>query len=360
MPRTVFLIAVFLQGACVFAASSVRGARLFETQQCVRCHSVNGQGGSSAPDLGRRIGRNHTPAVLTSTLWNHAPTMWAEMRRQGITPPALTSEDAADLFAYFYSARFFDLAGDAGRGKDAFARHRCAECHGLAEAKPGGAPAVVKWQALGSPVALAEAMWNHAKGMREQFAQRGFPWPRLTSQELTDILVFLTRHPSVRRSDATFEVSSNAGGEALFKDKGCLQCHQGELALPPRLHGKTINDIAVAMWNHAPLMTDVAGSFRAGEMSSLLSYLWADQFFAGSGSSARGRRVFRQKSCAGCHEGGQAARLSGDFNALRLTSALWSHGPTMLERMKQQGIDWPRFNGREMDDVIAYLKIVDK
>lgn len=352
------LIAIFLQGA--FAANSVRGARLFETQQCIRCHSVNGKGGSSAPDLGRRIGRNYTPALLASTFWNHAPAMWAEMRRQNITPPLLSAEDTADLFAYFYSARFFDLPGDAGRGKDAFARHRCAECHGLGEAKPGGAPPVVKWQALGSPVALPEAMWNHARGMRDEFARRGFPWPRLTSQELTDILVFLTNHPSVRRSDATFDISTSTGGEALFKEKGCFKCHQGSLALPPRLRGKTVNDLAVAMWNHAPRMTDSAGAFEPGEMNTLLSYLWADQFFASNGNSARGRRVFRQKSCAGCHEGGQAKRLTGNFNTVRLTSALWSHGPTMLERMKQQGIDWPRLNGQEMEDLIAYMNIVDK
>lgn len=334
------LLAVFLilQVACAFAASSVRGAHLLETQQCVRCHSVNGRGGTTAPDLARRIGRNHTPAVLASTLWNHAPAMWVEMGRQGITPPALTVGDAADLFAYFYSTRFFDLAGDAGRGKDAFGRHRCAECHGLGEAKQGRAPPVVKWQALGSPVALAEAMWNHATGMRDEFARRGFPWPRLTSQELTDILVFLTNHPSVRRFDASFDVSSDIDGEALFKEKGCLKCHQGSLALPPRLRGKTVNDIAVAMWNHAPLMTDSAGAFSSGEMSTLLTYLWSGQFFASSGDSRRGSRVFRDKSCAACHVGGQAKRLTGDFDPLRLTSALWRHGPTMLERMKRQGI----------------------
>ena len=353
-------VLVLLQVAGAFAASSTRGARLFETQQCIKCHSVNRKGGTTAPDLGRRIGRNHTPAVLASTLWNHAPAMWAEMGRQGIAPPALTQEDAADLFAYFYSARFFDLPGDAGRGKDGFTRHRCAECHGLVEAKPGGGPPVAKWQTLGSPIALAESMWNHAKGMREEFARRGFAWPRLTSQELTDMLVFLSNHPSVPRSDATFDVSSGTGGEALFKEKGCANCHQGSLALPPRLRGKTVNEIAVAMWNHAPLMRDSAAIFSRGEMSTLLSYLWSDQFFTTTGDSRRGRRVFREKSCAGCHEGGQAKPLAGNFNAVRLTSALWSHGPTMLERMKQQGIAWPRFDRREMEDLIAYLGIVDK
>lgn len=89
----------------------MRGARLFETQQCVRCHSVNEKGGTAAPDVGRRTGRNHTPAVLASTLWNHVPAMWAEMGRQQIAPPSMTEEEASDLFAYFYSARFFDLPG---------------------------------------------------------------------------------------------------------------------------------------------------------------------------------------------------------------------------------------------------------
>ena len=100
MTRIVFLVTIF--AACAFAASSIRGARVFEKQQCGRCHSL------------KRIGRSHTPAVLAGTLWNHAPAMWAEMGRQGIAPPALTEEDAADLFAYFYSARFFDLPGDPG------------------------------------------------------------------------------------------------------------------------------------------------------------------------------------------------------------------------------------------------------
>ena len=40
---------------------------------------------------------------------------------------------AADLFAYFYSARFFEKPGDAARGKRAFAVRGCSNCHGLTE-----------------------------------------------------------------------------------------------------------------------------------------------------------------------------------------------------------------------------------
>ncbi len=191
MMRTVGRPLILLCASWAVAADlplgdSSRGERLFETQQCIRCHSINGRGGKIAPDLGRRIGRNLTPALLAGTLWNHAPAMWSEMRRQGIESPVMNTQDAADLFAFFYSARFFDRPGDAGRGKDAFSRHRCSDCHGLSESK-GGAPAVARWRSLGSPVALAEAMWNHAKGMRDEFARRGYRWPELSAQDLTDI-----------------------------------------------------------------------------------------------------------------------------------------------------------------------------
>jgi mono/diheme cytochrome c family protein len=336
---------------------SARGERLFETQQCVRCHSINGRGGRIAPDLGRRIGRNLTPAQLAGTLWNHAPAMWSEMQRQGVEPPRMSTEDVADLYAFFYSARFFDQPGDAGRGKEAFRKYRCAECHGISQGE-GDAPPVVAWRSLGSPVGLAEAMWNHAKSMRSEFSRRGYRWPEISSQDLTDIYVYLSRHPSISRPQASFQVASAEGGEALLKEKGCLECHQGALALAPRLRGRTINDIAAAMWNHAPRMTDKAGSFKPGEMNTLLSYVWARQFFEDSGDPGRGEKVFRSKSCAACHQNGPGPKLTGDFTMMRITSALWNHGPAMLQQMNSRGISWPRFNDRDMADLVAWLNAV--
>ena len=34
-------------------------------------------------------------------------------------------------------------------------------------------------------------------------------------------------------------------------------------------------------------------------------------------------------------------QANGTFSAVRMVAVLWSHGPTMLERMKQQNIAWP-------------------
>src|SRR5262249_7117686 len=100
--------------------------------------------------------------------------------------------------------------------------------------------------------------------------------------------------------------------------------------------------------------------FDTDEMRDLLSYLWARQFFEDAGEPARGSRVFSSKHCAGCHGAGSARGPDlrtgqRSFNGAAMVSALWSHGPRMLEEMKSRGIPWPHFEAREMSDLIAYL-----
>ena len=96
-------------------ANSARGAELFNTLGCLQCHSIHGEGGKVGPDLGRSIDRGFTPASLAATMWNHAPGMWAAMRAEDVRPGDLDDQAAADLFAYFYSVRFFEKPGDAAR-----------------------------------------------------------------------------------------------------------------------------------------------------------------------------------------------------------------------------------------------------
>src|SRR5664280_1233261 len=118
--RVVSIAALF--GAVALADNIIpgdarRGEQLFESERCIQCHSVRSQGGTLAPDLAKRIDRNYTPSVMASLMWNHAPDMWAAMKKQGIVKSTLSPESAADLFAYFVSARYFEKPGDAGRGK---------------------------------------------------------------------------------------------------------------------------------------------------------------------------------------------------------------------------------------------------
>ena len=38
-----------------------------------------------------------------------------------------------------------------------------------------------------------------------------------------------------------------------------------------------------------------------------------------------------------------------------MVSALWGHGPRMLDMMAQKKIEWPHFTAPQMSDLIAYL-----
>lgn len=334
-----------------------RGEQVFQTQQCVQCHSFQGKGGTTAPDLSKRIDRDYTPAVMASLMWNHAPDMWSAMKGKGIDRPQMTAGGAADLFAYFISARFFDKPGDAGRGKQAFAAHHCAECHGITTPIAGGGPAVVKWGSLADPLLLVEQMWNHGPAMRAAYAQRKFAWTAISGQELTDILVYLQNLPETRALPHHFEIPASDGGEQIFQSKGCAGCHSGAMALERLLKNQTLTDIAAAMWHHQPDMKQPPVTLSPGDMQQLIAYVWARQYFTGSGDAERGKKVFAEKNCATCHNDASsgAPKLGKDQSDITMVAALWQHGPQMLEMMKAKKIAWPRFTAREMEDLVAFL-----
>lgn len=363
MKRTLLLGLGIAAAACAahIPADSARGERLFTTLACVECHSVNGKGGSAAPDLGKLADRNFNPSSLAATMWNHAPAMWASMKAKGISFPDLNEQGAADLFAYFYTARFFEKPADAGRGKRAFTEKHCADCHGVTRSNIPEAKPIVEWESAGNPISLVTAMWNHAATMQQEFARRKISWPELTSQDLSDILLYVRSTPGSRaRSAARLEITAGPLGEQLFTNKGCAGCHTGKLGLADRLKGQTLTDIGVDMWNHSSKMAPNPPSLTVEQMRELASYLWAEQFFADSGSVTGGRKVFAQKQCAACHDSGQsgAPKLPAGnrtFSGGAMVAALWHHGPQMQELMRGKNIPWPRFDHSEMSDLIAYL-----
>jgi mono/diheme cytochrome c family protein len=339
-----------------------RGEQLFQTERCVQCHSINGRGGTIAPDLGTHIGRDFTPTIMASLLWNHAPEMWGAMKSQGVTPPTLSAEAAADLFAYFVSARFFEKPGDAGRGKQTMIAKRCFECHGITLSKAAGAPPVSKWESLADPVVLAQQMWNHGARMRQAYAERKLRWSPLTAQELTDMLVYLQNLPQNRELVKAFSFPPSDLGAVLFQSKGCAECHKGRLALEERLRNLSLTSIAVAMWNHQAGMKQPSPNLSEGEMRQLLGYVWERQYFRGSGDATSGKKVFAEKGCTVCHNDPSSGapplgKSPEGYSDVTIISVLWQHGPTMLDRMRQRNLAWPRFTAQKMSDLIAYLNV---
>jgi mono/diheme cytochrome c family protein len=346
--------------ANIIPGDAHRGEQLFQSEQCIQCHSVNGKGGTVAPDLARRVDRDYTPSVMASLMWNHAPQMWAAMKQQGIKKGDMTPEKAADLFAYFVSARYFEKPGDAARGKRAFADRHCADCHGITSSPVAAAPPVVKWESLADPVVLAQQMWNHGPKMRAEFAKKKLAWGKLTGQELTDMLVYLQNLPETRNLARTFSFPPSDSGEKLFASKGCTECHTGPRALEVLLKNQTLTEIAVDMWNHQPSMKNPPPTFTPEEMQQIIQFIWAKQYFRGNGSAVRGKTVFAAKNCATCHNdpSSGAPKLGKGKDAysdITMVAALWGHGPQMLDSMTARKLAWPRFTAQEMEDVIAYL-----
>ena len=359
------VMAVALVAGSVFAAGipsgdARRGEQLFQSQQCVACHSVNGRGGTAAPDLGKRMDRDYTPTSMASLMWNHAPAMWVAMLKQGIIRPALTPEQSADLFAYFVAAHYFEKPGDAARGKRAFTAKHCAECHGVVTSSFPGAPPVAKWDSLADPSLLAQQMWNHGGQMRQAFAQKKLGWSQLTGPELTDILVYLQNLPETKGVTRSFRFAATDSGEKLFVSKGCAGCHTGANALETKLRNQSLTDIAADMWSHQPSMKNPPPTLSPDEMRQILGYVWERQYFQGNGNAERGKKVFADKSCASCHNqpaSGAPSLAKGKdaYSDVTMVSSLWLHGPRMLESMREKKVAWPRFETQQMADVIAYL-----
>lgn len=353
-------LATLLTAAGLCAATipmdSARGDQLFQSQGCVQCHQLKGLGGTAAPDLGRVLDRAYTPAELAATMWNHAPTMWMAIKEKNMPVGDIDQQASADLFASFYSARYFEMPGDAARGKKLFQTKSCESCHGLTTSLNPQAKPVNQWQGLADPVALVGAMWNHSPAMWSELSKRKIAWPSITPQDLADLLVYLRNSASARNTTPIFRITAGDHGQTLFSSKGCAACHNAQR--PPAAN-LTLTGVAASMWNHAVLLRNEPPRLEPDEMREVLSAYWARQFFASSGDPSRGRRLFAAKRCAGCHTGtGPGPALianTGSYNGITMVSALWRHGPAMLAQMKQRNILWPVFKVGEMADLMAFL-----
>jgi cytochrome c551/c552 len=119
--------------------------------------------------------------------------------------------------------------------------------------------------------------------------------------------VYLQNLPEPRGAKLAFMLPSGEGGEALFKEKGCANCHKGGLALEYRLGDSTLTSLAASMWNNNPQMQQPHPQITLPEMRQPLGYLWSKQFFYTRGNPGRGQTVSESKKCATCHNDAASA-----------------------------------------------------
>lgn len=364
------------EGAFFIPGDPKSGIKIFFEKGCIRCHSILGEGGRTAPDLARTPARHLGAAELVAAMWNHAPAMWEKMTLERLTAPEFSTDEMTDLFAFLYSVRSLDEPGDPDLGRQ-FLRRKCLACHSVEGSGGRLGPDLREWVRYRNPVSWIQAMWNHALPMQAAMARRGLDWPQLASDDMANLMAYLRTMATGPGDRVYLGPAEPDTGRRLFRSKGCAACHAIRGAggrrgpdLGLRSLPRTLGQFATLMWNHAPAMTRVMAAehvrpaqFTNQEMADLIAYLFSERYFEVRGSAAKGARSFEDKGCSGCHGPGADADSPavslegwrGRASPLSFAAALWNHGPVMLASMQQRNLPWPRFRAGEMSDLMEFL-----
>lgn len=167
-------------------------------------------------------------------------------------------------------------------------------------------------------------------------------------------------------------------GDRLFSEKGCSKCHSilgqggrvGHDLGRINLKGSRL-DVVSNMLNNAQTMGAkmqemkiIRPRLTGPEIESLIAFLYYVNYFDEPGNASRGRNLFESRNCVRCHapspQGSGGAPPPSAFprniSPIYLAKSLWNHGPSMWSAMSRLGIPWPKFEGTEMMDLVAYLK----
>lgn len=200
---------------------------------------------------------------------------------------------------------------------------------------------------------------------------RSVRWAVLTVAGLVASLGVVSAQPVLSPSQDPL------AGSRVFGSKGCVKCHSvngvgGKVApdLARTMRPRSFVDLATAMWNHIPNMTDrmkqlgiVRPQLDSKEAGDLVGFLYTLNYFDPPGNTDAGKRLFSEKRCIVCHTvrgaggvvGPNLDHLQQFRSPIFVASAMWNHGPQMAEKMKERGIARPTFTAKELQDLIAYL-----
>jgi mono/diheme cytochrome c family protein len=353
------------------------GSQVFGSKGCVKCHSVNGLGGTLGPDLGH-IAERRSLYDLAATMWNHLPRMGQQMQELGIERPQLSEREAADLVAFLFTLDYFDPPGDSEAGEHLFDEKKCVVCHQVGVHGGVAGPSLDHLGQYGSPILVAAAMWNHGPGMQAMMEDKGIERPTFSGSELTDLIAYLESISPPSLAGPLYVLPGDANeGRVTFAEKGCAECHSvrgvgGREApdLARRAVSWDLTQFAAAMWNKAPRMTAhmrargiQVPQLGAGEMADLVAYLYSVRYFAESGDVQAGQRLLSGSGCLTCHSlNGQGAGAAGNLaestemvSPAEVISVLWNHA-AYTEAGDSLAVPWPVLSAEEMADIAAFLQ----
>ena len=265
--------------------------------------------------------------------------------------------------------------GNPFRGREIFVQKGCVRCHSIWGHGGSLGPDITVVVAGKTWDQLVGDFWNHTPRMIDEVNQRGYTWPSLDPQEMADALSYLYY---LRLFD---EPGNAVRGADTFARLQCNGCHSlggrgGSVATPLDRFGAYPSPVplAQAMWNAGPRMQQEQvrrGSpipqFTGHEMADLQAYIRSEGRRTGHQvvlqplpSPGRGALVYRSKRCGACHDNGRPgapdiSRGALSKTASEITGLLWNHSYAMGATMTARGVPFPRFQGNELSDLVAYL-----
>ena len=268
--------------------------------------------------------------------------------------------------------------GTPAAGRRIVVERGCVRCHSIWGNGGALGPDFAVVGAGRSMQQLAGLFWNHTPRMIETVRRRGFAWPTFTEAELADVISYVYY---VKLFD---EPGDAERGAHWFTVKRCAECHAvggagGRVGPPLDPYARYIGPIMLAegMWNHGPAMQARQAAsgvpiptFQGREMADIQAYVRRsstlrnrDVVLLRPPSPAAGERLFATKGCARCHgPGGRGTVFGPDLRTAtqrlrvsEIAGVLWNHSFQMSEAMRARGFEFPRFQGTEMADVIAFL-----
>jgi len=354
----------------------LEGSALFTEKYCIRCHSIQGIGGKTGPDLGE----SHLGSFseITAALWNHFPRMNEAFRELNLAWPDLTTEETRKLITFLYYLNFFDKASNAEMGEKLFNEKNCIRCHSVGGKGGDIGPKLDPYQSKYPVPYITAALWNKGPKMMEKMRKEKVNRPEFRERDVIEILGFIRSNGLSAETTRSYLSPGNPiAGRRLFDKKKCSYCHSirgkgGKIGpdLSQRNIKGSLSYILSQLWNHGsnmwPRMTKEGvdyPKFEPEEMSNLISYLYFIKFDDGAGSVQMGERVFAEKNCKTCHIPekpgeetiGPDLAEAGLENPFDILSAMWNHAPTIQEKMEQEKIRWPLFKKEEMKDLLEYI-----
>ena len=348
-------------------ASPEQGGVVFREKGCVRCHSINGHGGSVGPELSRISKHEANVPSLITAMWNHAPRMFERMRTDRISYPSLSYDEVAQLLTFLYVSAHTDMAGDPANGKVIFAKRGCGHCH---SEHGDNDDKRITLAVLNGISAWTASYWTHAVEMNRSVVASKGAWPQLEKGDVRDLYAFT--HPNHNE----VVLGDPERGWRTFQKKGCAGCHSirdtyqlvgPNLGAEQQVPG-TFSEFGELMLNHSPQMQKAMAEqgtqypdLSAQEMSDVLAFLYSLRYVEPGGSPQVGASVFTWRGCSRCHgenaEGtSRAPSLHGrNYNSVALAVALWRHGQHMYAETRNRGLGWPTLTEEDVGDLLAFL-----